>query len=139
MKKGWVVFVLLASLGGAFALQGGEQELIELDKKWGKASLAGDKAVLESIMADDLIAVGPQGVGSKAQVIEQTEPSEDTTYAADEYKVMMLGPDTAVMVHRVGGSDESHRSLHVWAKRDGEWKVVATATIPVESPSTNGN
>lgn len=137
MKKWWIVLVLVAPMALAFAAQSAHDELVEMDKQWGEANLKGDTATLESILADDLMGVTPSGMTSKAQMLEAIEPSEETTYTASDYKVMMLGPDTAVMSHRGGGSDEPYGSLHVWAKRDGTWQVVATANVPIQSSSTN--
>ena len=138
MKKWWVVMVLLLPIAFAFALQDVKQELIELDKKWGEANLKGDKTTLDGLLADDLMSLSPEGVGGKAQVMDITAAPDVTSYDADEYKVMMLGDDTAVMTHRVGaGTEEAFRSLHVWAKQDGKWKVVATTAVPVEGSPTS--
>ena len=137
MKKWWTLLLLVAPLALAFAVPSVQDELIELDKKWGKANLKADKASLDSIVADDLMAVSPQGMGTKAQMLEAIEPNENTTYIASDYKVMMLGSDTAVMTHRGGGSDEPYGSLHVWIKRDGRWQVVATANVPIQGSTTD--
>jgi hypothetical protein len=56
-----------------------------------------------------------------------------------EYKFEMLSPDVVVMTHRgttKGVQDgkevtESHRSLHVFQKKDGRWQVVANAQLPI--------
>jgi len=136
MKKWWAVLILVVPLAVVFAAENVHDELIELDKKWGEAALKGDKAAVGNILADDVMGVFPQGMSNKAEMLEVIEASEDTTYVTSEYKVMMLGEETAVMSHRVGGSEQPHGSLHVWAKRDGTWQVVATAFVPIESSPT---
>ena len=50
---------------------------------------------------------------------------------ADEYQVRFLDDETAVMTHRASAPDP-HWSMHVWAKRDGAWQVVATMSTPIE-------
>lgn len=137
MKKWWIVLILVAPLALAFAASDASEELIKLDKKWGEANLKGDKAFVGKILADDLMGISPQGMTSKASTLEGMEPTGETAYNASDFKVMMLGDDTAVMTHSVGVSDQTYGSLHVWVKRDGMWKVVATANVPVESPSTD--
>ncbi len=138
MKRWFVVPVLLLPFAFAFALQNAKQELIDLDKKWGEASLKGDKATIDGLLADNLLSLSPEGVGGKAQAMDITAASDVTSYDADEYKVMMLGDDAAVMIHRIGaGTEEAFRSLHVWAKQDGKWKVVATTGVSVEGSSTS--
>lgn len=138
MRKWSVVLVLLIVPLAAVALQDATQELVELDKKWGEANLKGDKATVDGLLADDLVSLTPGGVEGKAQVMDITPASGVTSYDADEYKVMMVGDDAAVMIHRVGaGTDEAFRSFHVWSKEDGEWKVVATTGVPVEESPTS--
>jgi hypothetical protein len=138
MKRWFIVPVLLLPVAFAFALQNPTQKLIELDKKWGEANIKGDKATIDGLLADDLMSLSPQGVGGKAQVMDITASPDVTSYNADEYKVMMLGDDAAVMIHRFGaGTEEAFRSLHVWAKKGGTWKVVATSGVPVEGEASS--
>ena len=130
MKK-WLAIGLLAA-AFAFAAQDAKEDLIKLDKEWGAANLKADKNALGSFYAEDMIGVSPEGVATKAMLLDVT-PSNETTYVSGEYEVKMLGNETAVMVHRGGSGENSYRSLHVWAKRGGKWQVVATATIPMAS------
>ena len=44
-----------------------------------------------------------------------------------------FGKDLAIMTHGTKGKDP-HHSMHVWARRDGQWQVVATSSTPVKSP-----
>jgi hypothetical protein len=137
MKKWWTVLLVVVPLAMAFAYSDATDELIKLDTKWGEANLKGDKAFVGKILADDLMGISPQGMTSKAMILEGMEPTGETTYNATDFKVMMLGEDTAVMTHGVKVSEGTYGSLHVWVKRDGMWKVVATANVPVESPTTD--
>jgi ketosteroid isomerase-like protein len=120
-----------------------QQALIALDKQWGEAGNKGDNATLNKILADDFIAVGPKGEAlGKQEQIAATPPAanvQNASYVADEYKFEMLSPDVIVMTHRatIKGTQEgkevteSHRSLHVFQKRGGQWQVVANAQLPI--------
>src|SRR5258708_3159498 len=119
-----------------------QQTLISLDKEWGNSGT--DTAKLDKIYGDNLIAVSTKDEAQdKKQIIADNVASstgvQDASYVADEYKFEMLSPDVVVMTHRgttKGMKDgkevtESHRSLHVFQKRDGHWQVVANAQVPI--------
>jgi hypothetical protein len=115
-----------------------QQQLIALDKQWGEART--DTAVLNKILSDKMLALGPKGEaqGKKEQIAASTAVSS-SDYVADEHKFEMLGPDVVVMTHRgtstttEGGKPvkESHRSLHVFQRTNGNWQVVASAQMPI--------
>ena len=116
-----------------------QQQLIALDKQWGEARA--DSAVLNKILSDKMLALGQNGEaqGKKEQIAQSTAiPS--TGYVADEHKFEMLSPDLVVMTHRgtstttEGGKSvkESHRSLHVFQRTNGNWQVVASAQVPIK-------
>ena len=129
MKRVFLITNALVLLSASALAQAGDADaLIELDKKWGEAR---DAAAIDPLLADDLLAVSPEGMGSKAQVIEQATAADapDEPYTVGDYTVRMLSDDIAVMTHSVAGS-ESHWSMHVWQKQGGAWKVAATASIP---------
>jgi hypothetical protein len=114
-----------------------QQELIALDKKWGETV---DKGMLDKMLADNMLSVGPKGEGGgKKEQIASIVGTPTSGYVADEHKFEMLGPDTVVMSHRgtstsmEGGKPvkESHRSLHVFQRVQGTWQVVASSTTPI--------
>jgi ketosteroid isomerase-like protein len=120
-----------------------QQTLISLDKEWGNSGT--DTAKLNKIYGDNLIAVGTKGEAQdKKEIIADNVATgtgvQNASYVADEYKFEMLSPDVVVMTHRgttKGMKDgkevtESHRSLHVFQKKDGRWQVVANAQVPIE-------
>jgi hypothetical protein len=119
-----------------------QQTLIALDKEWGNSGP--DAAKLDKIYGDNLIAVGTKGEAQdKKQIIADNVATgtgvQNASYVADEYKFEMLSPDVVVMTHRgttKGMKDgkevtESHRSLHVFQKREGHWQVVANAQVAI--------
>ena len=114
-----------------------QQELIALDKKWGETV---DKAMLDKILADNMLSVGPKGEGGgKKEQIATLVSTPTTGYVADEYKFDMLSPDIDVMTHRgtstsmEGGKPvkESHRSLHVFQRIKDNWQVAASGVTPI--------
>jgi Domain of unknown function (DUF4440) len=121
-------FCLLMTGSAAYADE--SDTLIRLDKVWGEA--AGPDA-LEPLLADDILAVGSEGVGSKAAMLEAAASADAPSgpYVAGDYEVRFLSDDIAVMVHSAGAPDP-HWSMHVWQKHDGKWQVAATATVPAE-------
>lgn len=107
--------------------------LIELDKKWGEAGVKGDTSVAAKILADNLVSVTENGVRGKQGELEDNEPAPaGTRYEPTDYKVVFLDADTAIMTHGTKG-EEAHHSLHVWSRKGGSWKVVATSTTPTAS------
>jgi hypothetical protein len=139
--------LLVASLAlgqGANPSASVQQALIALDKQWGEAGSKGDTATLNKILSDNYLGIGQKGeaLGKQEQVAATTSTSavQNGSYTADEYKFQALGPDVIVMTHRAtikgmqGGKEvtESHRSLHVFQKRGGQWQVVASTQLPIK-------
>jgi len=148
MKRILAITVLCMAVGLAVSSQAKDvpndvqQTLISLDKQWGEAG--GDTAKLDKIVGDNLLAVSPKGEAqNKQQMIADNKATsagvQNASYTPDQYKFEMLSPDVVVMTHRgttKGMQDskevtESHRSLHVFQKRDGRWQVVANAQLPI--------
>lgn len=142
------IVVLCAAVGLAVSMHAKEvpsdvqQSLIALDKQWG--SSGADAAKLDKIIGDEMLAVGAKGQAQNkkelvADNLAASPQGSNATYSADEYKFNMLSPDVVVMTHRgtvkstENGKEEteSHRSLHVFQKQKGEWRVVANAQIPI--------
>jgi hypothetical protein len=148
MKRILAFLVLCAAVAFAITIHAKDvpndvqQALIALDKQWGNSGP--DAAKLDKIIGDDVMAVGTKGEAqNKKQLIADNvataSQGQNVTYTADEYKFNMLSPDVVVMTHRgttkgmESGKEvtESHRSLHVFQKQNGEWRVVANAQIPI--------
>ncbi len=123
-----VCFVLLLLLMAAGAAADDKEALIALDKEWGNTA---DTETLSQILADELIAIAPNGLATKEDQLADSAAAGDQagSYEADQYKVVFLDDNTAVMVHHASTPD-AHWSLHDWVKRDGRWQVVATSTTP---------
>ncbi len=122
------VFCLIMT--GALANADDSDALIQLDKAWGESQGA---ETLEIVLADDIVALGAEGMAGKAQMVEAAASADPASgpYVAGDYKVNFLSEDIAVMVHSAGDPDP-HWSMHVWQKQDGKWQIAATASVPIE-------
>jgi hypothetical protein len=148
MKRSLVIMVLFSAVALVASSQAKDvpkdvqQSLISLDKQWGEAGA--DTAKLDKIVSDNFISIGTKGQpeDKKAMIADAKATSagvQNSSYKADEYKFEMLSPDVVVMTHRgttkgtQNGKEvtESHRSLHVFQKKAGQWQVVANAQLPI--------
>jgi hypothetical protein len=148
MKRSLAITLLCTAVALAVSSQAKDvpndvqQALISVDKQWGEAG--GDTAKLDKIIGDNLVAIGSKGEAqNKQQMIADNKAIsagvQNASYTPDEFKFEMLSPDVVVMTHRgtTKGMQnnkevtESHRSLHVFQKRDGRWQVVANAQLPI--------
>ena len=122
------VFCLV--MAGTAANAGDSDSLIQLDKEWGESQ--GSEA-LEALLADNIVALGLEGVAGKAEMLEAAASDDAPTgpYVAGDYDVRFLSEDVAVMIHTASEPDP-HWSMHVWQKQDGKWQVAATASVPIE-------
>lgn len=125
-----VGFVICMMITGGLASADETETLVKLDKDWGGAE---GTSALESLLAEDILAVDANGISGKAQMLADAESATAQTgpYIAGDYEVRFLGEDVAVMVHSASEPDP-HWSMHVWQKQDGQWQVAATASVPAE-------
>jgi hypothetical protein len=148
MKRIFAITLLCAAVALVVSTQAKDvpsdvqKALISLDKEWGEAG--GDTAKLDKIIGDNMLAIGSKGEAQdKQQLIADNKATsanvQNASYNADEYKFEMLSTDVVVMTHRgtIKGTEkgkevtESHRSLHVFQKVNGTWRVVANAQLPI--------
>ena len=116
-------------LSAALASADDTDTLVELDNRWGESEGAD---ALAPMLLDSIIALSADGLGDKTTMLDEAGSREPAIapYAASDYKVQFLSDDIAVMVHSTP-RPEPHWSMHVWQKVDGEWRVAATAGVPV--------
>jgi hypothetical protein len=70
--------------------------------------------------------------GKQAELDDNEPAPAGSRYEPTDYKVVFLDTNTAVMTHSTKG-EEAHHSMHVWSRKGGSWKVVATSTTPAAS------
>jgi hypothetical protein len=125
-----ISYVICLMMAGGLANADETDTLVQLDKEWGGSQ---GTAVLESLLAENILALDANGIADKARLLEDAESAEAPTepYVAGDYQVRFLGKDVAVMVHSAAEPDP-HWSMHVWQKQGGKWQVTATASVPAE-------
>src|SRR5882762_6306557 len=132
-----------------------EAELTKIENDWPRIIKEHDAAAVRRLEADDAFFVYPDGsVGDKAQDIKDMESgalSADSWEVAD-LKVNVLDQDTAVVTGRSvvkGGKYKmpdgkvqdisgEYRWVDTFARRKGQWQVVAGAATPVQKGAGAG-
>ncbi|HEY0319626.1 MAG TPA: nuclear transport factor 2 family protein [Pyrinomonadaceae bacterium] len=120
-----------------------EQELRQKNDEWVRALVNRDGATLNRIMADDCVFTHPLEGDDKAQFVSDVESGDlRVEYMnRDRVDVRIYG-DTAVISCRddakwlYSGREISgiYRTLHVYAKREKGWQLVAVQSCPVTHP-----
>ena len=128
-----------------------QSELLRIENDWPRVIREKDVAAVRRVEADDLIIVYPDGtVGDKAQDIKDIESGALTAESTEmaDLKVNVIDKDAAVATGRViikngkfkmpdGKSIDisgQYRFVDTFARRNGEWKLVAGASVPVRDP-----
>lgn len=125
-----IVIAILGLVFGGVAFGDDTEALIELDKQWGAAAVAGDMDAVGALLADDVVAVSEDGIhGKEHETMADDTIAEGTVYEPTDFEVRFLDEETAIMTHAVAG-ENAHYSLHVWSKKSGTWQVIATASAP---------
>ncbi len=121
------------------------QELVEFRNRYIEAEENRDMAYLDKILADDFFALNPQGqLLNKAQQLENLKRTDRTLKVlnARETQVRFYG-DVAILTEHVtvDGQDKGrafggeYRFLRVFAKQNGDWKVVLAQGSPMPQQS----
>jgi ketosteroid isomerase-like protein len=128
-----------------------EAALLRIENDWPRVMKEKDAEAVRRVEADDAVFVYPDGsLGDKAQDVKDMETgalSVDSMETAD-LKVNVLSGDAAVVSGRTivkngkyktpGGKSidisGQYRFTDTFAKRNGEWKLVAGASVPVRQP-----
>jgi ketosteroid isomerase-like protein len=117
-----------------------EQELRQKNDEWVRALVERDAATLNRIMADDCIFTHPLEGDDKAQFVSDVEAGDlRVEYMHRDHVDVRIYGETAVISCRddakwlYGGREISgiYRTLHVYARRDGGWQLVAVQACPV--------
>lgn len=124
------------------------QEVIEFRNRYIEAEENRDMAFLDKILADDFFALNPQGrLLNKAQQLENLKRPDRTLKVLNprETHVQFYGNgDVAILTEHVtvDGTDKGkpfggeYRFLRVFAKQNGNWRVVLAQGSPMpEQPA----
>jgi hypothetical protein len=150
MKIVGAVLLLAAGLGLGYAIasfasgKGGGQasgtqsdsavlsELKEIEDKMTGASIKGDKATLEGMLADDYNATGADGkFYNRTQTLYSTEATPSvTSWSVDNARLLSRSETSAtlsaVVSFRSASSVERQQITDTFVKSDGRWKLLAS-------------
>ena len=128
-----------------------EREITRIENDWPRVLREKDVEAARKIEADDLISVPPDGsLTTKEQDLKDIGEGNLTadSWEVKDLKVIVLGADAAVASGRAvikGGKYKQatgrimnisgqYRFVDTFARRNGEWKLVAAAVVPVMNP-----
>ena len=129
-----------------------EAEISRIEKEWAAAAQRHDAEAVGKYLADDLQMTYPDGTtGTKSSELRDIASGAMTvdSWEIVDTKVTVLGPDSAFITGRgiikngkykapesktaVNISGE-YRFTDVYARRNGQWLAVASATTKIENP-----
>ncbi len=128
-----------------------EAELMRIEKDWPRIIREKDVEAVRRVEADDVLIVYPDGEpGSKEQDIKdiQSGALSADSWEVTDLKVTVLDKDAALVSGRsivkggkyrtpdgkVNDISGQYRFIDTFAKRNGQWKLVAGIGTPVQRP-----
>jgi ketosteroid isomerase-like protein len=122
-----------------------EQLLIQMERDWARAILAGDAAEVREILAPEIVLTTPEGtVLNREDDLAELQKAEfkADTFDPGEMKVRLYG-DCAVVtgVTRVKGTykgkefQDQFRWTDTFVRRKGKWRIVASQAGPIAKTS----
>ena len=122
-----------------------EQEVVRLADAWANAELRGDTTLLESILADDYIGIGPLGfILTKQEWLTRHEAGDlkYESFSVDEIKVRVYNNDAAVLTGRQvqngayrGNSIQAQfRTTLVFVRQQGQWQLASLQLSTIAQP-----
>ena len=134
--------VILAMCAVAFAQGSVDKTLMDLERQWVKAALAGNGEALAPLLATDFVSVQSDGTTeTKAEYVAKTSKGKWQVSEVSDMKVQVHG-DSAVVTGVWTGKgtdgtgkafDGKERFADTWVKMpDGKWQCVASASAPIK-------
>jgi ketosteroid isomerase-like protein len=128
-----------------------ESELLRIENDWPRVIREKDVEAIRRVEAEDGIFVYPDGnLGNREQDIKDIESGalSAESWEVTDLKVNVLDADAAVVSGRAivkGGKYKrpdgktmdisgQYRFIDTFARRNGQWKLVAGASVPVQEP-----
>jgi hypothetical protein len=129
-----------------------EAELTRIENDWPRIIKERDSAAVKRVEADGVLVIYPDGsAGNKDQDIKDIEAGSVTadSWELSDFAVSVIDNDAAVVMLRTtvkggkykmsdGKSQDisgQYRSIDTFARRNGQWQLVSTATVPVRNPT----
>ena len=129
-------------------------EITRIENDWPRIIKERDATAIRKIEADDAVIVYPDGsFGGKEQDIKDMEAGNLSYESWDisELNVKVLDADSAVATLRFdvkkgkyklpNGKEQNisgtYRAIDTFARRNGQWQIVASASTPVQAPAAS--
>lgn len=129
-----------------------EAELTKIENDWPRIIKERDVATVRRIEADDEVIIYPDGsLGRKDQDLKDIESGalSADSWEVSDLNIKLLDKDSAVVTGRTvvkGGKYKTedgksqdisgeYRSIDTFFRRNGQWQVIASATVPVRTPA----
>ena len=133
-----------------------EAELTRIENDWPRMIKERDGAAVRRVEADDVFIVYPDGsIGTKEQDAKDIESGALTydSWEISEIKINLLDKNSAVVSLRYtvknarikapGGKSLDisgpYLSLDTFARRNGQWQMVATSSVKVQAPGATAS
>jgi ketosteroid isomerase-like protein len=133
-----------------------ESELMRIENDWPRVLREKDVEAIRRVEADDIVIVYPDGqLGNKQQDVQdmQSGALSAEAWEVTDLKVNIIDKDAAVVSGRsivkggkYKGTDGKvidisgqYRFVDTFARRNGEWKLVASAAAPVMKPAAGSS
>jgi ketosteroid isomerase-like protein len=130
-----------------------ETELLRIENDWPRMMREKDAATAGRILADDVVLIYPDGTtGNKEQELKDIAAGALTAESIEmaELNVHVLDNDAAYVIGRTVlnraqfktatgpalNISGHYRFMDTFAKRNGEWKLVAAASVLLRQPPT---
>jgi uncharacterized protein (TIGR02246 family) len=134
MRRAVIIFLLCCSPVGVMAQNTiqARKEILRLEDRWREAQHQNDKDAYDQLLSADLTFIGTSGsFRDKTSFIASRKDSwipRSDTYTYSEMTVRFFG-SAAIVTGREAttgtGVAFQGRFTHVWAKRQGRWRLVA--------------
>jgi len=134
MRRAVIIFLLCCSPIGVMAQNTiqARKEILRLEDRWREAQHQNDKDAYDQLLSADLTFIGTSGsFRDKTSFIASRKDSwipRSDTYTYSEMTVRFYG-SAAIVTGREAttgtGVAFQGRFTHVWAKRQGRWRLVA--------------
>ena len=129
-----------------------ERELLRIENDWPRVVKEKDVEAVKRVLADDAVLVYPDGsIGGKADDVRDMESGAMTADSMEllDLKVHVIDKDAAFVTGRTVVKNGKYkmqdgktiditgeyRFVDTFARRNGQWKLVAGASVPVRAPA----
>ncbi len=130
-----------------------QTELLRIENDWPRVFKERDVSAVERVEADDAVFIYPDGsLGNKTQDKADVQSGALTadSWTVSDMQVTVIDADSAFVVGRTTVKNGKYkmsdgktidisgdfRWIDTYARRNGEWKLVAGANTPVKGPVT---